>query len=172
VLIGASLGALTAAWHCARAAPDPIPIAAQVLIAPAFRILERYLAALGEFGRARWQRDGTYRFVGPWFEFDLKWSVIEDAERYSNAELLAAPRPPTLIVHGTADDSAPIAVSEEFVAACSAPSPSLVAIEGGDHRLTEHKERLLDEILRFIGIEVGPASRKESRRERCSGSSS
>src|SRR5262249_23929175 len=46
VLVGASLGAVVAAWH---ALLHPGTIAAQVLIAPAFRIIERYLDALGEF---------------------------------------------------------------------------------------------------------------------------
>jgi pimeloyl-ACP methyl ester carboxylesterase len=161
VLIGASLGALTAAWFSAL---EPRRVAAQVLIAPAFKIVERYLDALGEFGRARWQREGTYRFVGPWFEFDLRWDVVTDGERHPFQSLVERTRVPTLVIHGTKDASAPFRLSEEFVrdvvaarATHSARDRStpprapirLVAIEGGDHRLTDAKPRLLDEIVRF-----------------------
>jgi uncharacterized protein len=154
VLIGASLGALVGAWYSLL---DPERIAAQVLIAPAFRIIERYLEALGDFGRERWRREGIYRFVGPWFQFDLNWSVIEDAARYPHERLVRETRLPTLILHGTRDESAPFEPSREFAAAC--PSrPRFVAIDGGDHRLTRHKQRIADEILEFVAaLERGEA---------------
>jgi pimeloyl-ACP methyl ester carboxylesterase len=154
VLIGASLGALVGAWFSllrsgSESGRPSRPIAAQVLIAPAFRIIERYLEALGEFGRERWRREGIYRFVGPWFQFDLKWSVVEDAAGYPPERLLRETRLPTLLLHGTRDESAPFELSREFAAAC--PSrPRFVAIEGGDHRLSAHKERLADEIVSFL----------------------
>jgi pimeloyl-ACP methyl ester carboxylesterase len=146
VLVGASFGAVVAAWH---ALLQRGTIAAQILIAPAFRIIERYLAALGDFGRARWQREGTYRFVGPWFQFDLDWSVIEDAVHYPPERLERETTTPTLLIHGTADGSAPFAMSERFAAACPV-HPRLVAIECGDHRLTAHKERVADELFSFL----------------------
>lgn len=149
VLVGASLGALVVAWHSLLHPARPPRVSAQVLIAPAFRIIERYLAALGDFGRERWRRDGIYRFVGPWFQFDLNWSVIEDAERYPHERLVRETSKPTLILHGTKDESAPFSLSREFAAAC--PShPRLVALEGGDHRLTSHKERIAEEIVRLL----------------------
>ena len=154
VLIGSSMGALVGAWYSLL---EPARIAAQVLIAPAFRIIERYLEALGEFGRERWRREGIYRFVGPWFQFDLKWSVIEDAARYTHERLVRETTRPTLILHGTRDASAPFELAREFAAACPA-RPRFVAIEGGDHRLTAEKGRIADEILDFLGtLERGEA---------------
>ena len=157
VLVGASLGAVVAAWH---ALLHPGTVAAQVLIAPAFRILERYLEALGEFGRARWRREGTYRFVGPWFEFDLDWRVIEDSASYPPERLERETATPTLLIHGTADTTAPFALSERFAAACVA-RPRLVAIAGGDHRLTAHKERVADELFSFLALVPIPVGRTE-----------
>src|SRR5262249_22315822 len=126
-------------------------LAAQVLIAPAFRIIERYLEALGDFGRERWRREGIYRFVGPWFQFDLNWSVIEDAARYPHERLVRETTLPTLILHGTREQRAPSELSREFAAAC--PSrPRFVAIEGGDRGLTSHKARIADEIESLIGM--------------------
>ena len=148
--IGASLGALPVAWRNALAPRDePLSIPGQVLIAPAFRIVERYLAALGELGRARWQREGVYRFVGPWFQFDLRWDVVEDHARYPHERLVRGTRVPTLLLHGTKDESAPYAASEEFAAAVPRGIIRLVPIPGGDHRLTAVKERLRDEIVEF-----------------------
>lgn len=158
LLIGSSLGALTVAWHTAvagSAASGSLPVLAQVLIAPAFRIVERFLGALGEFGRERWKREGVYRFVGPWFEFDLRWDVVAESERYPHARLLEAKRPPTLVLHGTRDESAPFRLSVEYVAGCKGQRPKLVAIEGGDHRLSAWKARLLDEILGFLRTDCG-----------------
>jgi pimeloyl-ACP methyl ester carboxylesterase len=154
VLIGASLGALIAAWYAllhAKAAParESPPVAGQVLIAPAFRIIERYLEALGDFGRERWRREGSYRFVGPWFQFDLNWSVIEDAAHYPHERLVRETTTPTLIIHGSKDESAPFDLCREFAQRCAA-RPRFVAIEGGDHRLTAHKEQIADEIARFV----------------------
>jgi pimeloyl-ACP methyl ester carboxylesterase len=149
VLVGAARGALIGAWYALLEPERPPRILAQVLIAPAFRIIERYLAALGDFGRERWRRDGIYRFVGPWFQFDLNWSVIEDADHYPHERLVRETSKPTLILHGTMDESAPFPLSREFAAAC--PSrPRLVALEGGDHRLTSHKEQIAEEIERLL----------------------
>jgi pimeloyl-ACP methyl ester carboxylesterase len=155
VLVGASMGALVAAWFSANRQAGQEAVVAQVLIAPAFRIIERYLAALGDFGRERWRREGCYRFVGPWFQFDLNWSVIEDAVKYPHDRLVEETTTPTLIVHGTKDESAPFDASRDF-AKTSPARPRFVAIEGGDHRLTDHKERIADEIARFIAtLETG-----------------
>jgi pimeloyl-ACP methyl ester carboxylesterase len=161
LLIGSSLGALTVAWHTALAAAAPkpaatapaLPILGQVLIAPAFRIVDRLLAALGDDGRERWRREGKWRFVGPWFQFDLSFEVVLENERFPLERLRRETRLPTLILHGTRDESAPFRLSEEFVAPDAGRDgrmARLVAVEGGDHRLTAHKGRLLEEILRFV----------------------
>ncbi len=148
LLIGASLGGLVAAWQSLLAPGAPLPIAGQVLIAPAFRLLERYLEEVGPAGRARWERDGRFRFAGPWFEFELEWAAVVDAKRYPHARLLAESRVPTLLFHGDADDTSPLAESRRFAAECAAPT-RLDVVAGGDHRLTAHKERLRDAIARF-----------------------
>lgn len=148
LLIGASLGGLVAAWHALLQPIAPVPIAGQVLIAPAFRLLERYLEQVGPKGRQRWERDGSCRFTGPWFTFELGWAAVLDARRYPHARLLAESRVPTLLFHGDADATSPLAESRRFAAECAAPT-RLDVVAGGDHRLTAHKERLRDAIVRF-----------------------
>jgi len=144
ILIGSSLGALVSAWHCAL---QPGRVIAQALIAPAFRMVERMLKSIGETGRDRWQELGFYHFVSPWIEFDLRYELVTDSKRYPPELLPTRTTLPTLLLHGTSDSSVPIGVSEDFVNNSPKPRPELVRIEGGDHRLTESKELLLEHIL-------------------------
>jgi pimeloyl-ACP methyl ester carboxylesterase len=148
LLIGASLGGWVAAWHSLLSPSSPVRISGQVLIAPAMRLLERYLEKVGPSGRASWEREGRFRFSGPWLDFELSWSAVEDARRYPHSRLLAESRVATLLIHGDADDTSPLAESRRFAAECAAPT-RLDVVAGGDHRLTACKERLRDAIVRF-----------------------
>ncbi|MSR46506.1 MAG: alpha/beta fold hydrolase [Planctomycetes bacterium] len=149
LLIGSSLGGLAAAWRSVLAPELPLPIAGQVLIAPAFRMVERYLAKIGAAGCDRWEHEGAFRFRGPWFEFALSWAAVVDARGYPHEQLLRKTRVPTLLLHGDADDTTPLAESEAFAAGCS-NAPRLIVLAGGDHRLTSFREQLRDEIVRFV----------------------
>jgi pimeloyl-ACP methyl ester carboxylesterase len=160
ILIGSSLGALASAWLCAL---QPGRVVAQALIAPAFRMVERMLKSIGESGRDRWQELGFYHFVSPWIEFDLRYELVTDSKRYPPDLLATRTTLPTLVLHGSGDSSVPIGVSEDFVNNCPKPRPELVRIEGGDHRLTEAKELLLEHLLALINQFESP--RAKSRRE-------
>ena len=144
VLVGSSLGALTSVWHCAL---HPGPVLGQILIAPAFRMLERMLTGLGDFGHERWQREGIYHFVGPWFDFKLNYDVVIDSRNYTREQLLNGTQLPTHIVHGTHDTSAPCSMSREFVKECQDGVVTLHEIEGGDHQLVGHMEVLVEQVL-------------------------
>lgn len=149
LLVGSSLGGLTSAWYRAL---HPAEVDGQLLIAPAFRIVDRYLEGLGEFGCARWEREGIYHFVGPWFEFKLRHAVVVDWRSYPHDDLVRRTRAPTRILHGDRDPSVPLRFSQEFVAACPHP-PTLHTVPGGDHRLADHHERVLEE-LRLLLADV------------------
>lgn len=150
LLIGSSLGGLAAAWHAMAPRELRLPLAGLVLIAPAFRMVERYVDAVGPAGRARWERKGRHRFAGRWFDFELSWDAVVDARRYPHATLLERLALPVLVLHGDADDTTPLALSEEFARGCRRTRPQLVVIQGGDHRLTAHLARLEAEIVRFV----------------------
>jgi uncharacterized protein len=115
VLIGSSLGGLTAA----RVAERDARVSALILLAPAFRMIERWPRRLGDEAWQAWQRDG--------------WMAIEDhAERraaridFGFAEDAGAVdadgggwpdvRVPTLILHGTGDATVDVELSREFAA--------------------------------------------------------
>lgn len=123
VLVGSSLGGLVAT-HAAAARPDLVH--ALALLAPAFGLMPRIRDRLDEHGRM-WTSQGDAFFV----EAD----VIADAEALDERSLPARLQVPTLLVHGTADEVIPHAVSERFHAAITHPQKDLWIVPDGDHRL-------------------------------------
>jgi pimeloyl-ACP methyl ester carboxylesterase len=114
VVIGSSLGALTAC----RVAEEDARISALVLLAPAFRLIERWRVLLGDAFRA-WEESG-------WVEIDdyaEKKRARVDFGFAVDAEALDARsggwpdvRVPTLIVHGVADPLVDVSLSRAWAA--------------------------------------------------------
>ena len=72
---------------------------------------------------------------------------------------LAAFSVPTLIIHGTADQTVPIEASAR-AAARGIPHAKLIEYDGAPHGLfATHKERLTNDLLAFLGQPVGNAAR-------------
>ncbi len=71
---------------------------------------------------------------------------------------LAAFTVPTLIIHGTADQTVPIDASAR-AAAQGIPHAKLIEYDGAPHGLfATHKERLTNDLLAFLGQSVGNAA--------------
>jgi predicted esterase YcpF (UPF0227 family) len=113
VVFGSSLGALTAC----RVAEDDARICALVLLAPAFRLIERWRERLGEAAFTAWRTSG-------WFEtedYAEKRRARVDFDFARDAEAIDARgggwpdvRVPTLIVHGRHDETVDIALSRTW----------------------------------------------------------
>jgi uncharacterized protein len=151
IVIGSSLGGLTAAR---TAASDP-RVVALVLLAPAFQLAARWRALLGDAFEA-WRQTGWREVVdyttGQPARVD--YGFIEDAEVVDPD--LPRVTVPTLILHGTRDDSVPIETSRAFVAATSQVSPArLVEVEDG-HELTATIPQLLAETEAFLAPWLPP----------------
>lgn len=158
ILIGSSMGGQTAAWYAAR---NPGTIAANLLIAPAFRFFQNQIREIGPEGIARIKKEGTYTLQNEWVEVTVGVDLFEDALHYPMENLLRDYLTPTLILHGTGDASVPIEDSIEFTRKSRARPSDLLVIGGGDHRLTEHKETLFQSMERFcksIGVFPGTLS--------------
>lgn len=154
VLIGSSMGGQTAAWYAAR---HPDRVGANLLIAPGFRFLEHRVRDLGPEGLDRLESVGETAVRNEWVDVTIGRALLEDGRRYLMESLLASYRTPTLIIHGAEDDTVPIEDSLEFIRRSSARPLELRVIDGGDHRLTEHKETLFTAMrgfLRGLGIEL------------------
>jgi pimeloyl-ACP methyl ester carboxylesterase len=113
VLFGSSLGGLTAA----RVAERDARVSALVLLAPAFRIAERWRRRIGDEAWRRWKDSG-------WLEVDdhatgkkarVDFGFVEEAAAV-DADGGGCPdvRVPTLVVHGVHDDVVDIALLCEW----------------------------------------------------------
>jgi hypothetical protein len=144
IVIGSSLGGLTAA----RVAERDDRVQAAVLLAPAFQIVQRWRAQLEAAGEwADWKRTGwrevyDYSTQG---SAKIDWGFIEDAEQVDVG--LPDLKQPTLVLHGTADQTVPIATSRELVK--THPKAKLVEVPDG-HELGNTIPTLLAESDRFL----------------------
>ncbi len=153
--VGSSLGGLA----MARAAEQDARLVGLVLLAPAFRLVERWRERMGADAWERWVRAGTWPYddyaLGG--TFDLDFGFIEDATQV-DGELASAlggadgldprwpdVRVPTVILHGAHDETVAISLSRAF--AERRPNVRLVELDD-DHRLA--KPTSLEAMLREV----------------------
>ena len=153
VLIGSSLGGLTAARVAARSPA----VQALVLLAPAFRLVERWRARLGEEAWQAWQQGGWLAI----HDHAEQRAARVDAGFAADALALDAlddgwppPVVPTWVAHGRADDTVDIALSRAWVAA--APAASLLELDD-DHQLLASLPVILPRAWAFLAPWLAPA---------------
>ena len=148
VVFGSSLGGLTAA----RVAEADARVCALVLLAPAFRLAERWRARMSDDEWRAWESSG--------------WLAIRDYTTGETARVhfdfirdLAARdagwpdvRVPTLIVHGRADDTVDPQLSRDFARGKS--WVRLVEVDDG-HELVRSLPRIIAEGEAFLGPFLG-----------------
>ncbi|WP_017660957.1 YqiA/YcfP family alpha/beta fold hydrolase [Baaleninema simplex] len=136
VLVGSSLGGLTAAW----VAQQTLAVERLILLAPAFGFPDPWLKP---DDRAVWQNTGYLEIYhyGEGCELPLHYQFVEDLRRCDSRELM---RPvDTTIFHGVRDDTIPISASREYVK--TRPYARLVELDS-DHRLTDAIARIWEAI--------------------------
>ena len=146
-LVGSSMGGLAAAWFAAN---HPESVGACVLLAPAFRFLDRRYSPLSEAERDEWRRTGVRRFRNEWVEADFGYGLVAERAAFDPGELARRCRVPLLLFHGLADDVVPAADSLAFLEATDNPDVELRLLKAGDHRLTAFKDELAAEAGRFF----------------------
>lgn len=142
-LMGSSLGGWLAA---ALAARDP-SVERVVLLAPAFRLHERWRARLAPDDERRWRAEGLlvdHHATGT--RRRVPWAFLEDAARLPP---YPAVRVPALCLAGRRDELVPLADVEAFVA--RTPGARLVALDDG-HELTASIDRIFEEARAFLGL--------------------
>jgi pimeloyl-ACP methyl ester carboxylesterase len=142
-IIGSSLGGYLAAVIASR---NP-SVERLVLMAPAFRLFERWRARLAPAELAEWRARGleTMHHASGRMR-RLGWQFFEDAERHP---AFPEVRVPTLCIAGTRDETVPFADVEAFVA--RTPSARLVAVDDA-HDLTASLDRIFEEAKAFLGV--------------------
>ncbi len=140
-LMGSSLGG----WLAAVAASRDPAVERLVLLAPAFRLHERWMASLSPEEERRWRREGLpvqHHATGR--ERRVPWAFMEDA-----AKLPAFPevRVPTLCIAGSRDTTVPLEDVAEFVE--RTPRARLVTLDDG-HELAASVDRIFEEARDFL----------------------
>jgi len=144
VVLGSSLGGLTAA----RVAEQDPRVVALVLLAPAFQLVTRWRARVGEAAWREWEESG-------WLEVDdhatagrsrVDFDFVRDVARV-DATPFPEVRVPTLVVHGTHDEVVDADRSRDF--ARDRPHVRLVLVDDG-HDLVASLGRIASEIDDFL----------------------
>ena len=148
VLIGSSLGGVAAAWY---AAANPKRVKASVLLAPAFRFVDRFLEEIGPEAAADWKSSGAYAVGETWMWVPLRYGIVEDASSYDETDLAKRYRTDTLVIHGKLDGNVPWQVSTDFGERCTHRPLDVVLIDDGDHRFEGRGAELTDIAGRFLG---------------------
>ena len=151
ILFGSSLGGLTAA----RVAEEDPRVCALVLLAPAFRIMERWRERMGEEGWAAWQSTGwldTLDYISKTMS-RIDFGFAEDAVAF-DARGGGWPdvRVPTLILHGVNDPVVDVALSRAWSA--GKRHVKLIEVDDG-HELSASLERIKTEAEGFLAPFLG-----------------
>jgi uncharacterized protein len=142
ILIGSSLGGLTAAWVAEDPAIQPW-IERLILLAPAFNFLDQWLPRLGAATLSQWQTSGwhsVYHYTQKCF-LPLHYDFIVDAEQYPDEKLQA--QIPTQILHGLRDEVISIEASQQY--ASTRPWVTLKTLDS-DHAMTD----VMDDISKIL----------------------
>jgi pimeloyl-ACP methyl ester carboxylesterase len=146
VVLGSSLGGLTAA----RVAEEDARVCALVLLAPAFRLVERWRTRIGEAEWEAWRTTGYLETKdharGGVARVDFGFT--EDVARVeARGGGWPDVRVPTLIIHGTGDDIVPVEGSRRWAA--GKPHVRLVEVDDG-HELVLPLDLILREADRHL----------------------
>jgi pimeloyl-ACP methyl ester carboxylesterase len=143
-LLGSSMGGYLAALYAARR-PQ---VRRVVLLAPAFRLAERWEERLGTLEMAQWRSSGSMQVFhhGDQRERSLNPLLIDDAHRYEDFPDV---HQPTLIFHGRNDDVVPVGDSVAFAA--ERPWVELDILDS-DHELGNVLEPMARRTLSFLCV--------------------
>jgi uncharacterized protein len=146
-IVGSSLGGYLAALAASR---DP-SIERLVLMAPAFRLFERWERRLSPAELETWRREGleTMHFASN-RRRRIAWPFFDDARTLPPFPEV---RVPALCIAGTRDETVPLADVEAFVA--RTPTARLVPVDDG-HDLAASLDVVFEEARAFLSPFTGP----------------
>ncbi|MGI0481501.1 YqiA/YcfP family alpha/beta fold hydrolase [Geminocystis sp. CENA526] len=146
ILIGSSFGGLTAHWIGYKYSDR---IKALILIAPALNFAKSWLPKLTEEALKQWQEKGFISVYhhGENKELLLSYNFWKDLITYDDS--IVNYDIPTLIFHGTEDDTIPIEVSREY----AFDRPQVILKEyNSDHTLGDCVDQMWLEIIDFTKV--------------------
>lgn len=148
VLVGSSLGGLAA---CRVAEADP-RVCAVLVMAPAFRLTERWRMRIGDAAWEAWRRDDALVVddYATGVKRRLDFGFVEELERLDVG--FPDVRVPVCVIHGTRDAVVDIELSRTWAA--GKPHVRLIEVDDG-HELAASTDRILAEADRFFATFLG-----------------
>lgn len=145
VLVGSSLGGLLATLAASR---SPERIEKIILLAPAFRLAERWRARMDPAELARFREAGSMLVdhYATGTRRTMPYGFLEDADTLPPFPRVSLP---VLTIAGKYDELVPLADVEQFAALT--PSAKLVVMDDG-HDLAASLPKIWDEIRSFLAI--------------------
>ena len=141
------MGGLVGLWYSAL---NPAEIVAGIHISPALSLEDGLMHWAGEDGLLRWQRNGKISVENELGTWDLGWDFMDDLFEYHDEKLMELYRTPCLLLQGQQDDRVDWARVQEFAAHCPYRDIEFHLFADGDHRLTDRKHRLWDQMVTFL----------------------
>jgi len=141
-VVGSSLGG----WLATLAAARNGSVERLVLLAPAFRLHQRWSARAGAKDLARWRETGSIEVFhhASARNRQIPWAFFEDAERWP---AFPEVKVPSLVITGRRDDTVPLEDVEAWVA--RTPPARLVVVDDV-HELTASLDRIFEEARAFL----------------------
>lgn len=144
-IVGSSMGGyLAARWTETR----PEKVHKLILLCPGFNMHERWEDVFGKEAMAQWQRDGQLPLPNAVGELvPVHWDLVEQAKTqppWPNVEC------PTVIIHGTRDETVPIECSREYAA--SRPNVELREVDD-DHSLLNSLDIIEETLFEFFELQ-------------------
>jgi pimeloyl-ACP methyl ester carboxylesterase len=139
ILVGSSMGGIAALWYAALA---PAAVFRVFAIAPALSMAARFAASLSAAARRDWENRGFLPVSIGDRDLEIGWGMVTDEAGYPTDRLAADLRTRSLLIHGDEDAVVPPELSRDLAEDCAAAD--LIEIEGGDHRLGEHRDLLFE----------------------------
>jgi pimeloyl-ACP methyl ester carboxylesterase len=151
-LVGSSMGGFASAWFARR---HHVAVVGLVLLAPAFRFMDRRIESLTPEQHAEWKRTGRLRVTNDWVDTEIGYGLVEERDKYRFDDLIAGWDTPTLIYHGMMDEIVPADDSLAVVRRLVYPHVEVRLYKDGDHRLTAHKDAIAAGVGEFFARLTG-----------------
>ncbi len=147
VMMGSSLGGYLAASYASRH-PEQLHVIGVIMLAPAFRFLERWQHRFTPEQMQYWRTQGSLPFYhyGSKSQQALSYRFIEDAGAYPPEPRFSQPG---LILQGTNDPLVPATGARQYAAAN--PNITLKLFESG-HELTDVLQPMWEEVTAFLQL--------------------
>jgi alpha-beta hydrolase superfamily lysophospholipase len=146
-IIGSSLGGIVSLQEAAKDKRVDVLI----LLSPVSGFPPKNKGEFSEENIKKWKEQGWIFTESKRFgKMRINYSFVEDGLKYTDMSVYKNIKIPTLIIHGTADESVAIEGSEKLIK--HIPNSKLITLEGANHAYSNPEDfnKMIEETINFI----------------------